>query len=222
MLRQCFSVRDKLLQKKYEEHKVNVHIHYYKNTNENSEYSLVVINMNPVLMTVGDIFRAGVETTTTVLKWSIAYLVHNPPVQRKIQQELDNKTGKDRHPQLSDRGNLPYLEATIREVLRIRPVSPLLIPHVALQDTSVGEYTVQKGTRKEWKNPELFDPGRFLNEEGDGLCCPSASYLPFGAGVRVCLGEALAQMELFLFLSWILQKFTMPAGQPLSDLQGNL
>lgn len=64
--------------------------------------------------------------------------------------------------------------------------------------------------------------GRFLNEQGDGLRCPPASYLPFGAGVRVCLGEALAKMELFLFLSWILQRFTldMPAGQPLPDLQG--
>ncbi|TRZ03607.1 hypothetical protein DNTS_013845, partial [Danionella cerebrum] len=98
----------------------------------------------------------------------------------------------------------------------------------------VGEYRVDKGTRviinlwslhhdeKEWKNPELFDPGRFLNEEGDGLCSPSASYLPFGAGVRVCLGEALAKMELFLFLAWILQRFTLevPTGQPLPELQG--
>lgn len=56
-------------------------------------------------------------------------------VQSCIQEELDSKVGVDRSPQLSDRGSLPYLEATIREVLRIRPVAPLLIPHVALSDT---------------------------------------------------------------------------------------
>ncbi|XDV50373.1 hypothetical protein PO909_019443 [Leuciscus waleckii] len=220
ILRQCVSIRDNLLQKKYEEHKVD----YSDNVQRDLLDALLRAKRS----------SERVETTSTVLKWSIAYLVHYPQVQRKIQEELDNKIGKDRHPQLSDRGNLPYLEATIREVLRIRPVSPLLIPHVALQDSSVGEYSVQKGTRviinlwslhhdeKEWKNPELFDPGRFLNEEGDGLGCPSASYLPFGAGVRVCLGEALAKMELFLFLSWILQRFTleMPTGKPLPDLQG--
>lgn len=68
----------------------------------------------------------------------------------------------------------------------------------------------------------LLSAGRFLNKEGTGLVIPSPSYLPFGAGVRVCLGEALAKMELFLFLSWILQRFTLsvPAGQPLPSLEG--
>lgn len=64
--------------------------------------------------------------------------------------------------------------------------------------------------------------GRFLNSEGTGLIIPSSSYLPFGAGVRVCLGEALAKMELFLFLSWILQRFTLsvPPGYSLPTLEG--
>ncbi|KAK3573902.1 hypothetical protein QTP86_033054, partial [Hemibagrus guttatus] len=246
ILRRCVSNRDKLLQKKYDEHKAEFSDNIQrdlldallraKHSSENNNTSTQDVGLTDdhLLMTVGDIFGAGVETTSTVLKWSILYLVQHPQVQRKIQEELDTKIGKERHPQVNDRGNLPYLEATIREVLRIRPVSPLLIPHVALSDANIGEYTVQKGTRviinlwslhhdeKEWKNPELFNPERFLNEEGNSLCCPSLSYLPFGAGLRVCLGEALAKLELFLFLSWILQRFTLevPNGQPLPDMQG--
>ncbi|XP_066534829.1 steroid 17-alpha-hydroxylase/17,20 lyase [Hoplias malabaricus] len=246
ILKHCVSMRDKLLKKKYEEHKVDYSDNVQRDLldallrakssseNNNTGSQEIGLTEDHLLMTVGDIFGAGVETTTTVLKWSIAYLIHHPQVQKKIQEELDSKIGKDRHPLLNDRGNLPYLEATIREVLRIRPVAPLLIPHVALSDSSIGEYNIQKGTRviinlwsihhdeKEWKNPDLFIPERFLDKEGNSASPPSLSYLPFGAGIRVCLGEALAKMELFLFLSWILQRFTLgvPSGQPLPDLQG--
>ncbi|XP_069544199.1 steroid 17-alpha-hydroxylase/17,20 lyase [Brachyistius frenatus] len=249
LLKQCVSIRDKLLQKKYDEHKADYSDHVQRDlldallrakrsaeNNNTAEISAESVGLSEdhLLMTVGDIFGAGVETTTTVLKWAVTYLIHHPQVQRRIQDELDRKVGGARSPQLSDRGSLPYLEATIREVLRIRPVAPLLIPHVALCDTSVGEFTVKKGTRviinlwslhhdeKEWSSPQRFDPGRFLNPEGSGLTIPSSSYLPFGAGVRVCLGESLAKMELFLFLSWILQRFTLsvPPGHPLPSLEG--
>ncbi|XP_067384193.1 steroid 17-alpha-hydroxylase/17,20 lyase isoform X1 [Channa argus] len=248
-LKWCVSVRDRLLQKKYDEHKADYSDHVQRDlldallrakrsaeNNNTAEISAdsVGLSEDHLLMTVGDIFGAGVETTTTVLKWAVTYLIHYPQVQTRIQEELDSKVGGDRTPQLSDRGSLPYLEATIREVLRIRPVAPLLIPHVALSDTSLGDFTVRKGTRviinlwslhhdeKEWKNPEVFDPVRFLNSEGTGLIIPSPSYLPFGAGIRVCLGEALAKMELFLFLSWILQRFTLsvPPGHSLPSLEG--
>uniref|UniRef100_A0AAY4DGH9 Uncharacterized protein n=1 Tax=Denticeps clupeoides TaxID=299321 RepID=A0AAY4DGH9_9TELE len=245
ILKECVSVRDKLLETKYREHKVS----YYsdsvqrdlldallraKRSSENNNTSTQGVGLTDdhLLMTVGDIFGAGVETTTTVLKWSIVYLVHYPEVGTSSCTDME-MSGTGRHPQLSDRGNLPYLAATIREVLRIRPVSPLLIPHVAVADTSIGEYAVKKGARvivnlwslhhdqREWKNPDLFDPGESRKTE-PGCAVPSASYLPFGAGVRVCLGEALAKMELFLFLSWLLHRFTleMPAGQPLPSLDG--
>ncbi|XP_023281611.1 steroid 17-alpha-hydroxylase/17,20 lyase [Seriola lalandi dorsalis] len=249
LLKQCVSTRDELLQKKYDEHKADYSDHVQRDlldallrakrsaeNNNTAEVSAESVGLSEdhLLMTVGDIFGAGVETTTTVLKWAVIYLIHHPQVQKRIQDELDSKVGAGRSPQLSDRGSLPYLEATIREVLRIRPVAPLLIPHVALTDTSIGDFTVRKGTRviinmwslhhdeKEWKNPELFDPGRFLNSDGTGLVIPSSSYLPFGVGVRVCLGEALAKMELFLFLSWILQHFTLsvPPGHTLPSLDG--
>ncbi|MGH0135546.1 UNVERIFIED_CONTAM: hypothetical protein FKN15_066154 [Acipenser sinensis] len=246
ILKDCIAVRDTLLQKKYDEHKADYSDGAEKDLldsllraklcseNNNTRAREVGLTDDHLLMTVGDIFGAGVETTTTVMKWAIAYLLHHPQVQKKIQEEIDSTIGLDRHPNLSDRGSLPYLEATIREVLRIRPVSPLLIPHVALTHSSIGAFTIPKGTQviinlwslhhdeKEWKNPDIFDPGRFLDEEGKQVYSPSASYLPFGAGVRVCLGQSLAKMELFLFLGWMLQQFTLevPADQPLPNLQG--
>uniref|UniRef100_A0A8C6WKP8 Cytochrome P450, family 17, subfamily A, polypeptide 1 n=1 Tax=Neogobius melanostomus TaxID=47308 RepID=A0A8C6WKP8_9GOBI len=249
LLKHCVYIRDQLLQKKYEEHKADYSDHVQRDlvdaliraqrsaeNNNTAELSVGPggLSDDHVLMTVGDIFGAGVETTTTVLKWAVAYLIHHPQVQRLIQEELDQRVGLERAPLLKDRGNLPYLEATIREVLRIRPVAPLLIPHVALSDTSLGDFNVKKGTRvvvnlwslhhdpKEWTSPDSFEPARFLNSDGSGLVIPSPSYLPFGAGLRVCLGEALAKMELFLFLSTVLQRFTLAVrpGDPLPNLEG--
>nr|AAP57512.1 cytochrome P450 CYP17-a1 [Monopterus albus] len=249
LLKQCVSIRDKLLQKKYDEHKADYSDYVQRDLldallrakrsaeNNNTEGIRAQFgdhSEDHLLMIVGDIFGAGVETTTTVIRWAITYLIHHPQVQRQIQEELDSKIGVDRSPKLSDRASLPYLEATIREVLRIRPVAPLLIPRVTLSDTSLGDFIVRKGTHviinmwslhhdeKEWEDPELFDPGRFLNSDGTGLITPSPSYLPFGAGIRVCLGEALAKMEVFLFLSWILQRFTLsvPPGHSVPSLEG--
>ncbi|KAL9847719.1 steroid 17-alpha-hydroxylase/17,20 lyase [Geothlypis trichas] len=246
LLKKCLQVRDQLLQQKFTEHKEAFCGDTVKDLMDALlQVRLSASNSSPLepgleltddhlLMTVGDIFGAGVETTTTVLKWAVLYLLHYPEIQRKIQEEMDHKIGLVRHPHLSDRPLLPYLEATISEVLRIRPVSPLLIPHVSLADTSIGEYSIPKGARviinlwsvhhdeKEWDKPEEFNPGRFLDERGQHIHSPSPSYLPFGAGIRVCLGKVLAKMELFLFLAWVLQRFTLecPEDQPLPSLEG--
>ncbi|XP_054839888.1 steroid 17-alpha-hydroxylase/17,20 lyase [Eublepharis macularius] len=247
LLKQCVEKRDQLLQQQFVEHKeafssdsvtdlMGSLLRAKLNLENNNSHLLPRMDLTDdhLLMTVGDIFGAGVETTTTVLKWSLLYLLHNPEVQQKIQEELDQEVGFNRHPQLNDRQHLPYLEATISEVLRIRPVSPLLIPHEALEDTSIGEYDIPKGARvvinlwslhhdeKEWDKPEEFNPGRFLDEQGKRVYSPSPSYLPFGAGIRVCVGEALAKMELFLFLAWSLQRFTfsVPEGETLPAPEG--
>uniref|UniRef100_A0A8D2LHM7 Cytochrome P450 family 17 subfamily A member 1 n=1 Tax=Varanus komodoensis TaxID=61221 RepID=A0A8D2LHM7_VARKO len=197
------------------------------NTENNNSHLLPGLELTDdyLLMTVADIFGAGVETTATVLKWSILYLLHYPEVTLHY-PNMAQPT--------SDRQHLPYLEATISEVLRIQPVAPLLIPHEALEDTSIGEYIIPKGTHviinlwsihhdeKEWDKPKEFNPGRFLDEDGNRIYSPSPSYFPFGAGIRVCLGEALAKMELFLFLAWTLQRFTLsvPEGHVLPEPVG--
>ncbi|XP_004701357.1 steroid 17-alpha-hydroxylase/17,20 lyase [Echinops telfairi] len=188
-----------------------------------------------ILTTIGDIFGAGVETTTSVMKWTVAFLLHNPQLKRKLQEEIDQKVGFSRTPAISDRNRLVLLEATIREVLRIRPVAPLLIPHKASTDSSIGEFAVDKGTQviinlwamhhseKEWHQPDQFKPERFLDPTGSQLISPSLSYLPFGAGPRSCVGEVLARQELFLFLSWVLQRFDLevPDDGKMPSLEGN-
>ncbi|XP_078421420.1 steroid 17-alpha-hydroxylase/17,20 lyase [Cetorhinus maximus] len=243
-LKQYITRRDNILQKKFEEHKANYSsdsIHDLvdvllkaKMNAENNNHSAYEERLTDdhLLMSVADIFGAGTETTSNTIAWMIVYLLHHPEIQKKIQDEIDSNVGFERTPQMSDKGDLHFLSATISELLRIQPVSPLLIPHVALEDSSIGEYTVPKETRviinlwaihhdeKEWKNPDAFDPGRFLDK--DGKYSPSGSYMPFGAGVRACLGEMLAKMEIFLFSSWFFQRFTaqVPPGHPLPSLVG--
>lgn len=188
-----------------------------------------------ILATVGDIFGAGIETTTTVLKWILAFLVHNPEVKKKIQKEIDQYVGFSRTPTFNDRSHLLMLEATIREVLRIRPVAPMLIPHKANVDSSIGEFTVPKDTHvvinlwalhhdeNEWDQPDQFMPERFLDPTGSHLITPTQSYLPFGAGPRSCIGEALARQELFVFTALLLQRFDLDVSddKQLPRLEGD-
>ncbi|KAM6186467.1 steroid 17-alpha-hydroxylase/17,20 lyase [Rhynchocyon petersi] len=206
-----------------------------ENNNDGPDQDLKLLSDEYILTTVGDIFGAGVETTTSVMKWIVAFLLHNPQLKKKIQEEIDQNIGFSRTPTISDRNHLILLEATIREVLRIRPVAPLLIPHKASTDSSIGEFAVDKGTQvvinlwamhhneKEWQKPDQFMPERFLDPTGSQLISPTLSYLPFGAGPRSCLGETLARQELFLFLSWVLQRFDLevPDDGKLPSLEGN-
>ncbi|XP_076580945.1 cytochrome P450 17A2 isoform X2 [Chaetodon auriga] len=187
-----------------------------------------------VLMTAAEAFGAGVETTSTTLLWILAYLLHHPEVQERVQKELDEHVGSERPVCVSDRGRLPYLDCVINEGMRIRPVSPVLIPHTAMTDSSIGGHAVSRGTRvlvnmwsihhdpQHWDKPDLFVPDRFLDDGGQRVT-PSC-FLPFGAGPRVCVGESLARLELFLFLSSLLQRmsFRLPDGASLPNLQGRL
>ncbi|PNJ87131.1 CYP17A1 isoform 3 [Pongo abelii] len=167
-------------------------------------------------------------------KDSLVDLIPWLKVKKKLYEEIDQNVGFSRTPTISDRNRLLLLEATIREVLRIRPVAPMLIPHKANIDSSIGEFAVDKGTHviinlwalhhneKEWHQPDQFMPERFLNPAGTQLISPSVSYLPFGAGPRSCIGEILARQELFLIMAWLLQRFDLevPDDGQLPSLEG--
>uniref|UniRef100_A0A8B9X0F4 Steroid 17-alpha-hydroxylase/17,20 lyase n=1 Tax=Bos mutus grunniens TaxID=30521 RepID=A0A8B9X0F4_BOSMU len=205
------------------------------NNNAGPDQDSKLLSNRHMLATIGDIFGAGVETTTSVIKWIVAYLLHHPSLKKRIQDDIDQIIGFNRTPTISDRNRLVLLEATIREVLRIRPVAPTLIPHKAVIDSSIGDLTIDKGTdvvvnlwalhhnEKEWQHPDLFMPERFLDPTGTQLISPSLSYLPFGAGPRSCVGEMLARQELFLFMSRLLQRFNLeiPDDGKLPSLEGH-
>ncbi|KAJ4943715.1 hypothetical protein JOQ06_006213 [Pogonophryne albipinna] len=185
-----------------------------------------------------DLFLAGTETTSTTLLWALVYLIKNPDVQDKVQTEIDRVIGHNRQPSMADRTNLPYTEAVIHEIQRMGNIIPLNGLRMATKDTTLGDYIIPKGTsvmpnltsvlfdKTEWETPDTFNPGHFLDAEGKFV--KREALMPFSAGKRVCLGEGLAKMELFLFLIGLLQKFSfsVPDGvelrPPSLPLLGNI
>lgn len=181
---------------------------------------------------IGDLFIAGTDTTTNSVLWSILYMCLYPDVQEKVQKEIDAVVGRDRVPSLTDKGSLPYTEATIMEVQRMAVVVPLSIPHMASETTEFRGYTIPKGTviipnlwsvhrdPSVWENPDDFNPARFLDEEGKLL--RKECFIPFGIGRRVCMGEQLAKMEIFLMFTSLIQAFTfrLPEGKPPPHMHG--
>lgn len=130
--------------------------------------------------------------------------------------------GQSRQPSMADKPNMPYTEAVIHEIQRAGNIVPLGFPKKASKDTTLGGYFIPKGTtvttnlssvlndKTEWKTPDTFYPEHFLDDQGQFR--KREAFLPFSAGRRVCVGESLARMELFLFFSSLLQKFTFTPG----------
>jgi cytochrome P450 len=97
-----------------------------------------------ITWTLADIFIAGSETTAVTLRWIFLFMIHNPDVQKKVQEELDMVVGKDRYPAWEDKKNMPYTEAAILEVLRLTPPLPVGIERFARTDITVGGFRVPK------------------------------------------------------------------------------
>eukprot|EP00058_Branchiostoma_floridae_P010007 XP_002595495.1 hypothetical protein BRAFLDRAFT_57483 [Branchiostoma floridae] len=187
-----------------------------------------------LVMTVLDLFVAGTETTTTTLRWASLLMLVYPDIQQKVHEEIDSVLGQGQTPSMSHRDQLPYTQAVLTEVSRFATIVPLNVPHTTSEDTTLNGYHIPKQTivipsiwsvhhdEKLFPQHDKFDPTRFLDEKGQYK--KDDHVMPFSAGPRICLGEQLARMELFLFFTSLMQHFTfkIPEGAPTPSLKGRI
>ncbi|CAI2353367.1 unnamed protein product [Caenorhabditis sp. 36 PRJEB53466] len=168
-----------------------------------------------------DMWVAGMHTTTNTMGFLTAIAVNNMDAQRKMQKELSEVVG-DRVVTMKDKLNLPYTNAFINEAQRFTNLLPINLPHATTRDVNLAGYVIPKGTAvvhqissvlsdpEVFPEPEKFKPERFLNSNGS--LKKVEELVPFSIGKRVCLGEGLARMELFLFTANLFNRFEFAEG----------
>ncbi|OIV95129.1 hypothetical protein TanjilG_21519 [Lupinus angustifolius] len=155
-----------------------------------------------------DIFLAGTDTSSVASQWAMAEIINHPQVLKKLREEIDSVVGTCRIINESDIPNLPYLQAIVKEVLRLHPTAPIALRQ-SLQDCNINGYDIKGQTRtlinvyaimrdpKAWNNPQEFIPDRFI-EGSDYYFVKMMNsnndfrYIPFGFGRRGCPGDTLA------------------------------
>lgn len=180
--------------------------------------------IDTLLMTTHNLLFGGTETLGTTMRHAFLILMKYPKVQARVQEEIDHVVGRARMPSLEDRVNMPYTDAVIHEVQRFADIIPMNLPHRVIRDTHFRGFLIPKDTdvitllntvhydSEQFKTPQEFNPEHFLDANQSFKKSPA--FMPFSAGRRLCLGEPLARMELFIFLTSILQNFTL---QPLVE-----
>ncbi|KAH9507171.1 cytochrome P450 2 sub U member 1 [Bulinus truncatus] len=177
------------------------------------------MDVENLIAVIRNLFIAGTDTASGNILWFFLYMLHYPEIQEKIFREISLQVGMDRRIELEDMVRLPYLNAVVMETQRHACVTPFASPRVVTKAFQSHGYVFPVGSHvlpnldsvqhdhAIWEQPDKFRPERFLDEHGNLL--QPEEFIPFSLGRRVCLGESMAKMELFMFFSRVLQRFQL-------------
>ena len=171
---------------------------------------------------------AGHETTANAITWFWHLMTLHTEARDRMLAEVDDVLGR-RRPGVDDLGRLPWTTACLQESQRCFPAVGILARR-AIEDDVIGGHRIRRGTTvfiqinhihhdpRWWPDPEVFDPGRFLQDAKDR---PRSAFLPFGGGRRICIGHGFASMEMVLIAAIMSQHYTFDlAPGPLAEIEG--
>ncbi|KAJ4850626.1 hypothetical protein Tsubulata_022196 [Turnera subulata] len=173
------------------------------------EYSELKITRDQMKCFFLDLFVAGTSTSADAMQWVVAELINHPNVAKKLREEIESVVGRNRLVEEADIPSLPYLQAVVKETLRLYPPAPI-IPRACIENCKIGDFDVSKGIPiavnaysimrdpGEWENPDDFYPERFLaphteqNGQTETKLGQTFNFVAFGGGRRMCPGSNLA------------------------------
>ncbi|XP_010434998.1 PREDICTED: cytochrome P450 705A5-like [Camelina sativa] len=221
---------DELLEKILVEHEEKLEEHHHQGTDmmdvlleayrdEDTEYK---ITRNHIKSLFVDLFIAGTDTSSTTTQWIMAEIINHPKIFERLREEIDSVVGKTRLVQETDLPNLPYLQAIIKEGLRLHPPGPL-VPRTLQERCEIKGFHIPEKTiiivnsyaimrdPDFWEDPEEFKPERFLglsrSGQEDEKRDKFLKYIPFASGRRGCPGTNLAYVSVGTAIGVMVQCF---------------
>ncbi|PWA59404.1 cytochrome P450 mono-oxygenase [Artemisia annua] len=182
-----------------------------------------------------DILVAGTDNSAATLVWAMTTLVKYPKAMKKAQEEVRKMVQNKDKVDEDDLPKLTYLKAVVKEVMRLYPAAPLLIPRVTMKDAILLDYKIKQNTLvyvnamaigrdpESWENPEEFSPERFLGSD-IGFKGSDFELIPFGAGRRICPGISMGVNSVELFLANLIYSFDwgLPDGTKIEDIDSGV
>lgn len=194
-------------------------LHFMLELNRQGDDQSSYVSMDEIKAMFMDVVTAGTDTTSTTLEWALTEMLQHPETTARIQEELEEIVGIHNIVEESHLPKLTYLDAFIKETLRLHPALPLQVPRSPSKSCHVSGFAIPQGSQvlinswaiqrdpEVWENPGEFDPERFLGNGKVDYSGNDFRFIPFGSGRRICAGMPLAERTMKYMLATLVHSF---------------